>query len=318
MNWGQFQKMWRHGFAAAALACIGSVLVACRPSTETSDTSGKLKVTATTTMVTDLVKQVGGDRVDVQGLMGAGVDPHLYKATANDVTKLQNADVIFYSGLVLEGKMEEIFSRMAKAGKRVRAVTESLSHDKLLHPTQAGGHPDPHVWFEVPLWAQCVDTVVETLSEARPAHRAYFEERGAEARKKMDALHAWALKRVEELPVEKRILITSHDAFSYFGRAYGFQVVGLQGISTVAESSLADMSQMVEFIKKNRVKAIFVESSVPPNTIKRISEDAGVKIGGELFSDAMGTPGQIEDGYDLGTYEGMIRHNLNTIVNALK
>lgn len=284
----------------------------------TAPSHGKLRVTATTTMVTDLVKQVGGDRVEVEGLMGAGVDPHLYKASASDVTKLQGAEVIFYNGLMLEGKMEEIFSKMAKGAKRVYAVTDSVPKNKLLEPTDASGHPDPHVWFEVPLWAQAVDAVVKGLSEARPADKEYFAQRGAAAKKMMAELHEWAVKRVEELPKEKRILITSHDAFSYFGRAYGFQVVGLQGISTVTESSLADVAKMVEFIKQNNVKAIFVESSVPPGTIKRISEDAGVKIGGELFSDAMGTPGQIENGYDLGTYEGMIKHNLNTIVNALK
>ena len=279
---------------------------------------GKLRVTATTTMVADLVKQVGGDRVQVEGLMGAGVDPHLYKASASDVTKLQNADVIFYSGLVLEGKMQELFEKMAQGGQRVFAVTDSIPKDKLLHPSTFGGHPDPHVWFDVPMWAQCVDTVVKGLGEARPGDKEYFTQRGDAAKKAMADLHQWALKRAEELPKEKRVLITSHDAFSYFGRAYGFQVVGLQGISTVTESSLADMAKMVEFIKKNGVKAIFIESSVPPTTIKRISEDAGVKIGGELFSDAMGTPGQMENGYDLGTYEGMIKHNLDTVVNALK
>jgi len=269
-------------------------------------------------MVADLVKQVGGDRVDVTGLMGPGVDPHLYKASASDVTKLQSADVIFYSGLFLEGKMEEVFTRMTKGGKRVYPVTDAIPREKLLHPATFAGHADPHVWFEVPMWAQCVDVVVKGLSDARAADREYFTQRGEEAKKRMAELHDWAVKRAEELPKEKRVLITSHDAFSYFGRAYGFQVVGLQGISTVTESSLADMSKMVEFIKKNDVKAIFIESSVPPNTIKRISEDAGVKIGGEIFSDAMGTPGRIENGYDLGTYEGMIKHNLNTIVNALK
>ena len=316
MRWGHSRSGKLFLAACTGFALVGS---ACQPEPkENTNNSQSLKVTATTTMIADLVRQVGGERVEVQGLMGPGVDPHLYKATASDVTKLQSADVIFYNGLMLEGKIEEIFTRMAKAGKRVRAVSEAIPHETLLHPPGAAGHPDPHIWFEVPLWAQCVQTVVKTLSEARPAHREYFAQRGAETRKRMEALHAWALQRVEELPREQRILITSHDAFSYFGRAYGFQVVGLQGISTVTESSLADMAQMVEFIKKNKVKAIFVESSVPPNTIKRISEDAGVKIGGELFSDAMGTPGQIEDGYDVGTYEGMIRHNVNTIVNALK
>jgi manganese/zinc/iron transport system substrate-binding protein len=156
------------------------------------------------------------------------------------------------------------------------------------------------------------------LSEFRPADKAYFEKRGADYKEKLRELHEWALKKTNELPKEKRILATSHDAFNYFGRAYGFKVVGLQGISTVTEASLADLVKMVEFIKQNQVKAVFVESSVPHKTIERVSQDAKVKIGGELFSDATGTPGQKENGYDLGTYEGMIKHNLNTIVNALR
>jgi manganese/zinc/iron transport system substrate-binding protein len=174
------------------------------------------------------------------------------------------------------------------------------------------------VWFDVTLWAQCVQSVVKGLSDYDPKSKDYFAKRGQEARTKMRELHEWALKKAAELPQEKRVLITSHDAFNYFGRAYGFKVVGLQGISTVEEASLAAMTKLVDFVKQQKVKAVFIESSVPPNAIKRISEDAGVKIGGELFSDAMGTPGQMEHGYDLGTYEGMIKHNLTTIVNALK
>jgi manganese/zinc/iron transport system substrate-binding protein len=180
------------------------------------------------------------------------------------------------------------------------------------------GHYDPHVWFEVPLWSMCVDVVARGLADFAPEHKDYFEQQGKAVQARMQALHDWAVKRASELPKEKRILITSHDAFNYFGRAYGFQVVGLQGISTVEEANMASMVKMVEFIKKNNVNAIFVESSVAQQAIRRISEDAGVKIGGELFSDAMGTPGQTERGYDLGTYEGMIKHNLNTIVDALK
>lgn len=278
----------------------------------------KIKVTATVTMVTDLVKRVGGDRVGVQGLMGPGVDPHLYKATASDVIKLQQADVIFYSGLLLEGKIQDLFAKMARTKKHVYPVTESIPLDRLLEPPEFAGHYDPHVWFEVPLWDMCVETVVKGLSEFDPKSKDYFENRGKETRAKMKELHEWALKKSAELPKEKRILVTSHDAYNYFGRAYGFQVVGLQGISTVTEAGLADMAKLVDFIKKKKVKAIFVESSVPHNTIERISKDAGVKIGGELFSDAMGTPGHFEKGYDLGTYEGMIKHNLNTIVDALK
>ncbi|MEW6306647.1 MAG: zinc ABC transporter substrate-binding protein [Verrucomicrobiota bacterium] len=292
-----------------------SVLVAALP---TLAAGPKIKVTTTVTMVTDLVKQVGGDRVEVQGLMGAGVDPHLYKATASDVAKLQNADAIFYVGLVLEGKMTDLFSKMARLKKHVYPVTEAIPEHQLLEPAEFEGHYDPHVWFDVTLWSKCVETVVKGLSEFQPASKAYFETRGKEVQAKMAELHQWALSKANELPKGRRILVTSHDAYNYFGRAYGFKVVGLQGISTVTEAGLADIAKMVDFIKQNSVKAIFVESSVSPAAIERISKDAGVRIGGELFSDAMGTPGQIEHGYDLGTYEGMIKHNLTTIVNALK
>ncbi len=278
----------------------------------------KLKVTTTTSMVTDLVKSVGGDRVTVQGLMGAGVDPHLYKATASDVARLQQADVIFYSGLMLEGKMEDIFGKLARTKKFVYPVTAGIPRKRLLAPPDFGGHPDPHVWFDVAMWELCVSTVVAGLSARDPAGGADYEKRGTEVRQRMRALHEWALKKAGELPAEKRILVTSHDAYNYFGRAYGFQVVGLQGVSTVSEAGTADMARLVDFIKARKIKAIFVESSVQHATIERISKDAGVKIGGELFSDAMGTPGQMENGYDLGTYAGMIQHNLTTIVEALK
>lgn len=278
----------------------------------------KIRVAATTSMVADLVRNVGGDRVQVDALMGPGVDPHLYKATASDVLKLGNAKVIFYSGLLLEGKMQELFGQMARKKKFVYAVTEDLPHEQLLEPPSFGGHFDPHVWFDVPLWSRCVDKVVEGLSEYDATGKATYEKNGAQFKKKLDELHQWALKQAALLPKERRIIVTSHDAFNYLGRTYGFQVVGLQGISTVTEAGVADMAKLVDFVKKHRVPAVFVESSVSHATIERISKDAGVKIGGELFSDAMGTPGKIENGYDLGTYEGMIKHNLNTIVNALK
>jgi manganese/zinc/iron transport system substrate-binding protein len=278
----------------------------------------RVRVAATVTMVADLVREVGGPRVEVLGLMGPGVDPHLYKATASDVGKLQRADAIFYVGLMLEGKMQDLFTRLARTKKHVYAVTEALPPGRLLEPPEFAGHYDPHVWFEVPLWAQCVPVVVQGLSAADPPGKAEYERRGRELQARLAKLHEWALAKAAELPAERRILITSHDAYNYFGRAYGFQVVGLQGISTVTEAGLADMARMVDFIKATQVKAIFVESSVPHATIERISKDAGVKIGGELFSDAMGTPGEVENGYDLGTYEGMIKHNLTTIVEALK
>ncbi len=284
----------------------------------TAHAAGKIKVTATISMVADLVTQVGGDRVEVTGLMGPGVDPHLYKATASDITRLRRADIIFYNGLLLEGKMQDVLTSLARVKKFVYPITESAPQNRLLEPPEFHGHYDPHVWFDVTLWSTCINTVVKGLSDFSKKDSAYFAARGKEVKARFSALHQWALARANELPKEQRILVTSHDAYNYFGRAYGFRVIGLQGISTVTEAGLADMAKLVDFIKKNKVKAIFVESSVSPAAIQRISRDAGVKIGGELFSDAMGTPGQMENGYDVGTYEGMIKHNLNTIVNALR
>ncbi|MFM8469126.1 MAG: metal ABC transporter solute-binding protein, Zn/Mn family [Limisphaerales bacterium] len=299
-----------HGTLFLALVAFGTV--------RTAAAERPIRVTTTVSMVTDLVKQVGGHRVEVAGLMGAGVDPHLYKATATDVTKLQQADVIFYNGRVLEGKMTDIFAKLARTKRFVYPVSEGIPEKRLLEPPEFEGHYDPHVWFDVEMWALCAQTVVKGLTEYSPKDKAHFEQRGKEVAAKLRALHEWAQKKAAELPKEKRILVTSHDAYNYFARAFGFQVVGLQGVSTVTEAGLADMAKLVDFIKKNRVKAIFVESSVSPATIQRIAKDAGVKVGGELFSDAMGTPGQMENGYDLGTYEGMIKHNLTTIVEALK
>ncbi len=277
-----------------------------------------LRVVSTTAMVNDLVKRVGGAEVSAEVLMGPGVDPHLYKPTASDMLKLNRADVVFYNGLMLEGKMTDVFTRMVKAGKRVHAITEALPETKLLKPEDFEGHPDPHVWFDVELWAACVDVIEKRLVEAAPERKTVFAENAAKERAALAELHAWAKAKAAELPEAKRVLVTSHDAYNYFGRAYGFQVVGLQGISTVSEAALADMAKLTDFIRQRGLKAVFVESSVSHATIERIAKDSGVKIGGELFSDAMGAAGQMENGYDVGTYEGMIKHNLNTIVEALK
>ena len=302
--------------AAKFLILAASCVFAC--TVLAGAASKPLKVTATVTMVADLARSIGGERVAIETLMGPGVDPHLYKAAASDVTKLQQADVILYSGLLLEGKMQDIFEKLAKAKRRVHAVTESIPPDRLLAPPEFAGHYDPHVWFDVTLWKLCIDSVAKALTQADPSGKEFYERRANETRARMDALHEWALKKAAELPPDRRILVTSHDAYNYFGRAYGFQVVGLQGISTVSEAGLADVAKLSDFIRQKGIKAVFVESSVPHNTIERISSDTGAKIGGELFSDAMGTAGQIENSYDLGTYEGMIKHNLTTIVEALK
>jgi manganese/zinc/iron transport system substrate-binding protein len=278
----------------------------------------KIKVATTIGMVADLVKQVGGDRAEVDQLMGPGIDPHLYKPTSTDASRLSKADVIFYSGLMLEGRMGDLFARLARAGKKVYATTESVPEDLLSEPKEFEGHYDPHIWFDVSMWAQTVPTIIKGLSEVDPAGKEIYENNGAALMDRLGKLHQWCKDTAAELPEDKRILVTSHDAYNYFGRAYGFKVIGLQGVSTVSEAALADMANLVDFIKKQNVKAIFVETSVNPAAIRRVAEDAGVKIGGELYSDAMGNPGEMRGGFDTGTYEGMVRYNLTTIVNALK
>ena len=284
--------------------------------------ANKIDVVTTSTMVTDMVKQVGGNRVKVVGLMGPGVDPHLYKPASGDVVKLQRAKVIFYSGLMLEGRMSDLFFRMARAGKKVYAVTESIPENDRLEPPEFDGHWDPHIWGNPALWSKCIETVVEGLSSTDPKGKEYYTKQGIEVKKAYNDVHKWGLKRIAALPKEQRVLVTSHDAFNYFGKAFGFQVVAVQGLSTVTEAGLADITKMVDFIKQKNLKAIFVESSVNPAAIKRVSKDAGVKIGGELFSDACGKPGDIHQShgekYDVGTYVGMVKHNINTIVGALK
>ncbi len=308
---------------AAVLAAAISVMVsACDPGGEPPSGSGGVRVVATTTMVADLVHQIAGDDVELIALMGAGVDPHLYKPSASDSAELQRADVIFYSGLHLEGRMADLFAKMAASGKPVVAVAEAIAADKLIAPDGAGEHPDPHVWGDAELWALAIDPVVTTLSEALPERAAALTERGNAYRAELESLHQWAAARVAELPEERRILVTSHDAFNYFGRAYGFEVIGVQGLSTVSEAGLADIAKTADLIRERGVPAIFVETSVSPAAIERISQDSGATIGGELFSDAMGTPGELEtvggETYDVGTYVGMLKHNVNAAVEALK
>jgi manganese/zinc/iron transport system substrate-binding protein len=292
------------------IVAFASGLVAAAALTQGS--AAKMNVVTTTTMVTDMVKEVGGDRVSVVGLMGPGVDPHLYKPASGDVVKLQRAKVIFYSGLMLEGRMSDLFFRMARSGKKVYAVTESIPEKDRLEPPEFEGHWDPHVWGDPTLWSKCIATVVEGLSQGDPAGRPYYTKRGLGVVESYKDVHQWALKRIAGIPKKQRVLLTSHDAFNYFGKAFGFQVVAVQGLSTVTEAGLADIAKTVDF----------VESSVNPAAIERVSKDAGVKIGGELFSDACGKPGEMHEGhgekYDVGTFVGMVKHNINTIVDALK
>lgn len=273
-------------------------------------------------MVADLAESVAGERATVVGLMGPGVDPHLYKATASDINTLQSADLILYNGLHLEGRLADLLVKLGRRGKPVYAVTESIPEDKLLEPEEFQGHYDPHVWFDPRLWALCVDTVVESLINVDPTGQSEYASQGERIKARYLAYYDWGKQYMASLAPAQRYLVTSHDAYNYFGRAFDFKVIGVQGISTQSEAGLADIVQIVKFIKERQIKAIFVESSVSPAAIQRISQDSGVSIGGELFSDAMGSKGhmgQARDGsqFDLGTYEGMVKGNISTITDAL-
>lgn len=288
-----------------------------RPLTVVKTHSGTypIRAVATTGMVADLVRNVGGDHVRTQQLFGADVDPHLYKATDADTAKLAGAEIIFYSGLHLEGKMTEIFESL---GRKLPCFgVADLLDRQLVHKDEEGAL-DPHVWFDVTLWSRTAGVVRDALALYDPSHASDYQANCARYQKELDDLHAFAQKRLLEVPEKQRVLITSHDAFRYFGRAYKTEVKGIQGISTESEASVAHITQLVNFIVERKVKAVFVETSVNPRNMRALIEGCAAKghkvvEGGELFSDAMG-----EEGTPDGTYVGMIRHNVDTIVRALK
>jgi manganese/zinc/iron transport system substrate-binding protein len=300
------------GLAAFALAAICS---ACGPSAgRVAD--GRLNVVATTSMVADLVRNVGGDRLIVTGLMGPGVDPHLYRASEGDVSALHNADVIFYNGLHLEAKMADVLERMDGA-TRTFAVSDGVARERLLAPPEFAGNYDPHIWFDVSMWKSALEHVRVSLAEVSLADSALFRANADRYGAELDSLDSFVRERSASVPERQRVIVTAHDAFNYFGRAYGFEVKGLQGISTAAEAGAADVINLANFIVERRVPAIFVESSVPARSIEAVqaavvSRGHSVSIGGQLFSDALGDAGSPE-----GAYPGMVRHNINTIVAAL-
>ncbi len=274
-----------------------------------------IKVVCTTGMVADVVQNIGSEFVKIEQLMGEDVDPHLYKVTSADVAKMNDADVIFYSGLHLEGKMTDALERLAKK-KAVFPVTEYLSSKSLL--TDEDNHPDPHVWFDVSLWSEAAGVIGEALAKYDPAHASTYQKNTEKYRADLAKLHEDAKKEIATIPKEKRVLVTSHDAFRYFGRAYDIDVKGIQGISTDTEASLREINQLVDFIVQRKVKAVFVETSVNQRNMRSLQDGCkarghAVELGGELFSDAMGKEGTPE-----GTYIGMIRHNVETVVKALR
>ena len=280
--------------------------------------SSKLNVVATTNIFVDIVKNIGGDSIQLQGLMGAGVDPHLYKASEGDVSKLSESDIIFYAGLHLEGKMVDVFEKMKSVNKITVSLGESIAKNQLIESENFGGNYDPHTWFNVMLVKQMADKVTEVLSKEDPESAAYYKNNNIKYQKELDELQAYVKAKIESLPKEKRILVTAHDAFSYFGKEYGVQVLGLQGISTATEAGVKDVQRLRDFIIANKLKAIFIESSVPRRNIealqKAVEKDGHiVNIGGSLYSDALGSPNT-----DEGTYIGMFKYNVNTIVESLK
>ncbi len=292
-----------------------AVVTGCGQGSGAFKDDGKLRVTATIGMISDVAKEIGGDRVEVIGLMGPGVDPHLYKASQGDIAKLEDANVILYGGLHLEGKMTEIFEKMSKK-KTVVPVTRNIPESSLR--SAGDGTYDPHVWFNVKLWMSATETIRDTLIEIDPEDEAGYRERADVYLAKLDQLDGYARERIAEIPEQGRVMVTAHDAFGYFGDAYGIEVVGLQGISTAAEYGSKDVTALRDRLVERGIKAVFVESSVPKKSIEAVIEGAKkmgheVKIGGELFSDAMG-----KDGTEEGTYIGMVRHNVDTIVEALK
>jgi manganese/zinc/iron transport system substrate-binding protein len=296
-------------FALLIASCGGE-------STQASD-KGPLRVVATTGIIADTAKRVAGQHAEVVALMGPGVDPHLYKASEGDVRRLSEAALILYNGLHLEGKMGDILNRL-KRNRPVVAVTEDIPEDLLRQPPEFRGQHDPHVWFDVSMWRRTLDPIVRELSTLDPAHAEDFKANAAAYGKELDALDAWVKQRIETLSPSHRVLVTAHDAFGYFGRRYGMEVIGIQGISTLSEAGLHDVDRVAQIVVDRKVRAIFIESSVPRRSIEAVqaavrSRGHEAQIGGQLFSDSLGganTPA--------GTYVGMVRANVDTIVNALK
>ncbi len=313
----QYYQLFR--FSAVLLSLWG--LSGCGPSVvrEGDDGDGPVRVVATIGMIADVVRNVAGEHAQVEGLIGEGVDPHLYKPTRADVVKLSRADIVFYNGLRLEGKMTDVLHRVAESGRPVRAVTEAIlgDSDYLLAKDDGSAHTDPHVWMDVQGWSKGVDVIAAALAAYDLAHAADYQDNAAAYKARLEALDRYAKAAMATIPAHQRVLVTAHDAFQYMGRAYGLEVRGIQGISTESEAGLRDLEALVDFIVERQIPAVFVESSVADKNVRALVEGARARghevvIGGELFSDAMGAAGTYE-----GTYIGMIDHNVTTIVNAL-
>ena len=305
-------KLLPFTFALLLIACDGP-----DAGPDAGRAEGPLRIVATTGMIGDTAARIAGEHAIVESLMGPGVDPHLYKASEGDIRKLTDADLILYNGLHLEGKMGDVLVKLARQ-RPVVAVSETIPDEQLREPPEFLGQYDPHIWFDVSLWAETLGPIAEALADLAPEHAEEFRSRADALRDELLELDGWVAERIGEIPGERRLLITAHDAFGYFGQRYEIEVVGIQGISTLAEAGLQDVERVVDLIVDRGVKAIFVESSVPRRAVEAVQravQERGreVEIGGQLFSDAMGPAGTPE-----GTYVGMVRHNVDTIVESLR
>jgi manganese/zinc/iron transport system substrate-binding protein len=316
--WSASNRWWRTAFVglwlAGALAGAPGALAQVTPARADGAT---YRIVTTVGMVTDIVRNVAGDRAAVVGLMGEGVDPHLYKPTRTDIRRLLSADVIFYNGLLLEGKMTDSLIRAANAGKKVFAVTELLDEQYLLEPDERKGHYDPHVWMDPAAWSKAVEVVRDKLCAFDPPGAAQYRQNAERYLQQLRQLDEYAERVLKSVPERQRVLVTAHDAFNYFGRRFGFEVVGIQGISTESEAGVQDIERLVDLLVERKVGAVFVESTVSQRNINALVAGAKARghtvvVGGELYSDAMGAPGSYE-----GTYLGMLDHNVTTIAHAL-
>ena len=307
--------------ALAAAATLLAVLAGCGAAGE-GEASGAVsdrtvRVTTTTNFITDTVRQIGGDRVEVTGLMGPGVDPHLYKASASDVGKLRQADLIIYGGLQLEGKMADLLDELGER-QTTLAITKDLPREQLLEPPATVAEQyDPHVWFDVTNWMTAARTTAAALKEKDPEHAEFYDRNLQRYLTELEELDRYVKRKMESIPERQRVLVTSHDAFEYFGRRYGLDVAAIQGISTAAEATTADVQRVAKVLAERDVKAAFIESSVPRQTIDAVlaaARELGseARIGGELYTDAAGDEGTPE-----GTYIGMVRANADLIAEGL-
>lgn len=292
--------------------CLLSIVSGCAQGTRTE----RPVVVSTTSMIHDLVQTIGGPDVTAIGLMGPGVDPHGYKATEGDVRTLASADVIFYNGLHLEAKLGDVFEKMGQS-KRVVAVSEAIPTAQLRMPSEFKGFPDPHIWFDVALWKIAAKTVATTLSEADPKNKTHYMNRYTTYLRSLDQLDQDIRAAVQRIPTENRVLVTAHDAFGYFGKAYGIRVMGLQGISTQSEPGIHDVKQLARFVSDHRIPSIFIESAIPARTIQSVQQACKangwtVRIGGQLYADAVGSAGT-----SANSTIGMMRANMATIVEGL-